>query len=357
MMGGTGATLAGWAWEADTASARAVRAALAPAAAVYGAVVGLRNRLYDGGWLGATRVGARVISVGNLVVGGTGKTPAALWLAEECTKRGRRVALVARGYRKRRRGVVVVSDGTRVLVRPEEGGDEAVMLAHRFGGPVVTGERRAEAAAEAVRRFGVDTIVLDDGFQHRALARDADLVLVRGDPSAHGVLPSGPLREPVRALARATAVLALGDLDFPPSPPGVPRGVRVFRGRTAPTSVVRAHGGAWREGPLSELAGRDVVAVAGVARPERLAGMLAALGACVVRTETFPDHHAYGTRDLARLRATGGCLVTTEKDLVKLAGRLDGIDLVALRLGVEVERGAALVDLLLGDAAVDFAGV
>src|SRR5213078_591290 len=145
------------------------RAALAPAALAYGAVAALRNRLYDAGWLDAARVPAHVVSVGNLAVGGTGKTPTALWLAERLAARGLRTGIVARGYRKRRRGVVIVGEDGRPLVDPEEGGDEAVLLARRFAGPVVTGERRAEAAAVACARFALDALVLDDGFQHRAL--------------------------------------------------------------------------------------------------------------------------------------------------------------------------------------------
>src|SRR5206468_76245 len=144
-------------------TARALRAALAPAALAYGAVAALRNRLYDAGWLDAARVPAHVVSVGNLAVGGTGKTPTALWLAERLAARGLRTGIVARGYRKRRRGVVIVGEKGRPLVGPEEGGDEAVLLARRFAGPVVSGERRAEAAAVACARFALDALVLDDG--------------------------------------------------------------------------------------------------------------------------------------------------------------------------------------------------
>src|SRR5205823_6034821 len=168
--------LARHAWTGQTPGARALRLALVPASAAYRAAVGLRNGLYDHGWLAARRVPARVLSVGNLTVGGTGKTPAALWTAERLAARGHRVGIVARGYRKRRPGPVVVGVDRRALVSAEDGGDEAVMLARRFAGPVVTGERRHEAASLACARFALDTIVLDDGFQHRALARDADLV-------------------------------------------------------------------------------------------------------------------------------------------------------------------------------------
>jgi tetraacyldisaccharide 4'-kinase len=334
------------AWVPRSGSDRVLRALLMPASAAYGAAVSLRNALYDAGWLAVTRVPARVVSVGNLTVGGTGKTPAALWLARELSRRGRRVALVARGYRKRRRGVVVVGTEGVPLVSPQDGGDEAVMLARRFCGPVLTGERRADAAAAACARFGTDTLVLDDGFQHRALARDADLVLVADDPAARRLLPAGSRREPLGALVRARAALVVGDAcpEWPPLPPDVP----CFRGRLCPDALVRADGAAWREEPLAALAGAPVVAVAGVARPERFVATLEQCGARVVRRFVFPDHHAYREADVAALfeAARAGFLVTTEKDLTKLGGRAGLESLRALRVSLEVDRADRLLDLL-----------
>jgi tetraacyldisaccharide 4'-kinase len=286
-------------------------------------------------------VPALVVSVGNLTVGGSGKTPAALWLATRLAARGRRTAIVARGYRKRRRGVVVVGEAGRPLVAPEEGGDEAVMLAHRFAGPVVTGERRAAAAAFACARFAVDTIVLDDGFQHRALARDADLVLATAASADAWLLPAGPLREPRSSLARARAVLAIGG---PPPPSGAPS----FRGALRATALVRAVGDDWHEEPLDALRGARVLAVAGVARPERFFASLAGAGATVSATVAFADHHAYDAADAARLaaEAAGLPIVTTEKDLVKL-GRLPALrDLRALRVELDVEDGERLLEVL-----------
>lgn len=332
-------------WAGATTSDRMMRAALAPAAVAYGAVTALRNRLYDVGWLRARRVPAQVLSVGNLLVGGTGKTPTALWLAERLAARGRRVGIVARGYRKRRRGVVIVGENGRPLVSPEDGGDEAVLLARRFAGPVVTGERRSEAAAAACARFALDTVVLDDGFQHRALARDADLVLVDGAAPAR-LLPAGPLRESAAGLARARALLAV---DAPPPPAA---GVPVFHGRLVPAALVRAVDGEWREEPLSGVLEQDVVVVAGVARPERVAATLAGAGARVREVLRFPDHHVYAPADLERVRAAAGTrlVVTTEKDLVKLE-RLPGLPgLVALRVSLAVEDGERLVSLLAGGA-------
>ena len=335
------------AWTGRTASGRALRAALVPAALAYGAGTAVRNRLYDAGILAARRVPARVISVGNLTVGGTGKTPTTLWLAERLRARGARVGIVARGYRKERPGVVVVGEVGRPLVAAREGGDEAVLLARRFAGPVVTGERRAEAAAFACARFALDTIVLDDGFQHRALARDADLVLLAGDEAAQWPLPAGPLREWASGLGRADAVLAVDGQ--PADAPGRP----LFRAELRPTALVRVEGDAWVEEPLASLAGREVVALAGIARPERLAATLARAGAVVRDALHFPDHHPYGADDIAAVvrTARAAAVVTTEKDLAKLGGAPGLESLRALRVGLEVERGEALVELLAGRPA------
>jgi tetraacyldisaccharide 4'-kinase len=334
------------AWRPRTTPERALRALLVPASLAYGAAVQVRNALYDAGWLGVTRVQARVLSVGNLTVGGTGKTPTALWLAQALAARGRRVAIVARGYRKRRAGVVVVGVDGAPLVSPDDGGDEAVLLARRFHGPVLTGERRADAAREACTRFGVDTVVLDDGFQHRALARDADLVLLGDDPAAQRLLPAGSRREPLAALRRARAALVVGERDpgWPSLPPGLPR----FQGRLDTDAVVRAEASGWREESPATLAGTAVVAVAGVARPERFVATLERCGARVTARLVFPDHHAYSAADVAALAraARAGTLVTTEKDLVKLAGRPGLEGLRALRVTLAVEEGDRLVDLL-----------
>src|SRR5262249_50994758 len=179
------------------------------------------------------------------------------------------------------------------LVSAEDGGDEAVRVAGRFAGPVVTGERRVEAAAEACDRFGLDTLVLDDGFQHRALARDADLVLLADDQAARRLLPAGSRREPLAALARARARLAVGQAEprWPPAPAPPPR----FRGRLVPTALV---GAGWDEAALVSLTGARVVAVAGIVRPERFTATLERCGARVVDRLIFPDHHDYSTSDV-----------------------------------------------------------
>ena len=223
------------------------------------------------------------------------------------------MAIVARGYRKRRRGVVVVGETGVPLVSAADGGDEAALLARRFAGPVITAERRVEAAALACARFAADTIVLDDGFQHRALARDADLVLL-DDPAMRACCPR-TLRESRAALDRARARCW-----WSTGPRRRPRGPAAFRARLVPTALVSAAAEPWALEPLAALGDPRSFAVAGVARPERFAATLAAAGARVVRLLRFPDHHAYTADDVAAIAPAGeGTLVTTEKDLVKLA--------------------------------------
>ena len=348
MMAGTLEAVARRTWKAATPGARALRGALVPAAAAYAAMVTIRNRLYDAGWLRTRRVPARVLSVGNITVGGTGKTPTVLWLAGRLAARGWRVGIVARGYRKRRRGVVVVGEHGYPLVTAADGGDEAVMLARRFPGVVVSGERRAEAAAFACEQYALEAVVLDDGFQHRALARDADLVLLAADAPPAWPLPAGPLREPATGLARARAFLSLEERPTPGWP-----GVPLFRGHLLPMGLVRANEQGWGEEPLALLAGREVVAVAGVAHPERFVDTLVGAGATVRRVLRFPDHHAYDRGDAARIAATAGStlVVTTEKDLVKLSEFPALSSIRALRVQLEVEDGETLLDLLLRDDA------
>jgi tetraacyldisaccharide 4'-kinase len=331
-------------WESPSGPARLVRGGLAPAAALYGYAVQLRNRAYDRGGRTIERVSARVIGVGNLTVGGSGKTPATLWVAEGLARRGRRVAIVARGYGKEQPGVVVVGRGEGPLVSARVGGDEAVMLAHRFRGPVITAERRAAGARMAIDAFGVDTIVLDDGFQHRALARDVDLLLLPPAGVVPALLPAGPFREPWSSAARAAVWIAVGECAVPPAPLARP----TFPAKIGAQVLLRWNGSGWTEAPLAELARRSVVVVAGIARPARVATTVVGLGARSVELLAFPDHHVFTQRDVERIRraARDADLVCTEKDAVKLTGLTGLPPWSALRVGLDVTRGELLLDQL-----------
>ena len=330
------------AWNSDDAWSRLCRSGLRPFAALYGGAMALRNTAYDRGWMRVVRVPALVVSVGNLAVGGSGKTPLTLWVAERLAADGYRAAIVARGYYRRRRGLVVVGLGRGPLVGPDEGGDEAVMLARRYAGPVIVAERRVAAAAHACAALGSDAIVLDDGFQHRALHRDVDLVLVGSELRGARLVPAGPLREPWSALRRADALLSAG-LQL-----GNARGVPVFRIRMQVTGLVRVREGVWVEESLEALGATPVVAVSGIARAERFLDTLSACGIRVARHLAFPDHHRYRKADVQRIleASRGRPVITTEKDLVKLERWPELAGARALRLALEVEDEQQLLALL-----------
>ena len=334
--------------------ARAFAWWLAPAGGLYRAGMALRRRLYEGGVLASRGVPVPVLSVGNLTLGGTGKTPAAAWLVSRLLEAGRRPALVSRGYRGGSPGVTVVGDGKGTALPSPPAGDEAAMLARRFPRvPVLTGAVRADAAERAAREFGADVIVLDDGFQHFALRRDWDLVLVRGErPWGNGrVFPAGALREPLSALRRAGAVLLTGNVapETRSQVAAIARGVPLFTARMVPEELLDGEGRP-AEG-LGALRGRRAVAVSGIARPEGFMAILAGLGAEVAEHHAYPDHAAYGAADAARLteslRRTGAdFLLTTEKDAVKLAPLVRGAPLRALRVGFEIGGADALARLV-----------
>jgi tetraacyldisaccharide 4'-kinase len=282
-----------------------VRVALGPAAGVYGGVVAARNALYDRGVLSVHRPAIPTISVGNLTVGGTGKTPIVSHLSQILRERGRQPAIVLRSYRS---------------------GDE--LLVHRALQPqyfAIASLDRLESIAKAAA-MGCDVAVLDDGFQHRRVGRAADIVLVSADswPGPHALLPAGPWREPLSSLRRASLVIvtrkavdqtaaeAVATIVQEAVPVGVPTAVASLS-----FDALRAKGGETR--PLATLAGQRVHAVTAIGNPRAFFAQLRASGAEIV-PHAFRDHHAYTPADVARLvrAANGAAVVCTLKDAVKL---------------------------------------
>jgi tetraacyldisaccharide 4'-kinase len=322
--------------------------ALRPLSGLFGLGVGLRGFGYRTGVLRSRSAPIPVVSVGNLAVGGTGKTPMVLWLARALAARGVRAGILSRGYGGTGRGVTIVSRGEGPVVGPERVGDEAVMVARTFGGPVIAAPRRIDGAAAAAE-LGCDLVVLDDGFQHRAIARAFDLVLVDGRRGP--LLPAGPLREPLAALHRADAVV-LVDPDGADAR-AVPRALQrpTFRMQLEAVALVESIERRWRERPISQLAAARIVAVAAVARPERFYAMLRRWEAVIAEVFEYPDHHRYTAENwqqIARAGHTADLIVTTEKDLVKLeAFPFATGKLVALRIVPQVERAEELLAAIL----------
>lgn len=300
-----------------------------------------------------------VLSVGNLTVGGTGKTPTTAWLANALRRRGHRVAIASRGYsagtRRRRGEVVVVSDGRHVLSRAEVAGDEPMILAGMVPGvPVLVGGDRVAVGLRACSAFDAEVLILDDGFHHHPLHRDVDVVMLDGEFGFGNrkVLPRGPLREPLSALRYANLIgIVDGDLSTLPAADrrtleALGSGVQHFTATRKPRAL-RPLAAAVSETP-AVLAGVEVGLIAALARPASLRRTLERLGANVVAERTFRDHHRYRSRDLHGLPREVSLWITTEKDAVKITPEwAGGVDIRVLTIELEVEGAAQLLDGLV----------
>lgn len=328
-------------WHGQDVSARLARVVLTPASLVYGAGVASRNALYDVGWLGRRRAPISVVSVGNLTVGGTGKTPIAAWIAAGLAGRRAKPAIVLRGY----------------------GDDEP--LVHRSLNPpipVIVGADRL-AAVERAAADGADIAVLDDAFQHRRIERDADIVLVSADQWTGDtrLLPTGPWREPLHAVRRATLIIVTckaachDEVDdvhdrLATLAPLVPR-VSV---RLAVQELVNAVDRT-EVRPAASLAGRRVGAVVSIGDPRAFLSQVRDLGARLdarVDVHVFPDHHRFMDReidDVAHDLRHVEIVVCTLKDAVKLSARWPrlGPPLWYVSQHVQVERGVGGLDAIL----------
>jgi len=304
---------------------------LSPIAALYGAAVRLRRWGYAASVLRTTRLKAPVISVGNLTMGGTGKTPTTIALGKELLDSGHRLAILLRGYRgEHSRGPLLVSDGQRIHATANEAGDEALVIARNLPRALVAvGRRRAQAGAWLEKHFWVDVHLLDDGFQHLQLHRDLNLLVVDAtNPFGAGLPPRGRLREPLDAIRHADAVIlsrteASHRYDeliekLRRYKPGIP----CFLAHQRLASLRKL--GDEEALALEALSGVAVVAFAGIGNPSQFLTTLGQAGIRVVQSFSFPDHHRYRTHDYQHLareceKLNVNDLITTEKDAEKLS--------------------------------------
>jgi len=303
-----------------------------PLTGIYAAASGLRNTLYDHRLLRARKLQRPVVSVGNLTTGGSGKTPFVIALGELLKARGVSFDVLSRGYRRKTRGVLAVEpEGTAA-----DFGDEPLLISRRLGVPVIVGESRYEAGRLAEKTFETQLHVLDDGFQHRSLERDFDIVLMTGQEFEDRLLPAGRLREPLSSLERADAIVLPEDLAI---------SHRALSGKV----VWRMRRNIRLEETL-----RSQVVFCGIARPRQFFAQVRAAGIVPAQEITFGDHHSYQARDIRRLqtareqfRADG--FVTTEKDAVNLGPLAEKLKpLTVARLSVSFEHADNIVDTILG---------
>ncbi len=348
-----------------------MRHVLLPLSWLYGLGVTCRNKAYDTGLLKSEDVGVPVISVGNMTMGGTGKTPLVEYIVETCLRKGRRVAVVSRGYKRRSKGVVAVSDGKRLLADAGEAGDEPVQIARRCPEAiVVVGERRVEAAQAAVGRLKADLIVMDDGFQHRSLRRELDIVVLdsRKDLFLTPMIPAGERREPISSVQRARLVaLSRTDQDtgWWKTRPGIAdKPVVRYRYRIDRMMEVR-HGGEQMAGVLE---GKKLFLFSGIGDHEGFVRTVSECHRSVVGDMRFPDHHVYSLRDLKGIvrnaeEKGATALLTTEKDVARLSGQgtgfriiLEHFPLFSVGIAVDIVQGRdilhSMIDACLARQAV-----
>jgi len=305
---------------------------LNPLSFVYGLVTGARNRFYDRGFLKSHRLSRPVISVGNISVGGSGKTPFVIMLGELLKQRGIAFDVLSRGYGRETRGTIIVDPkGT-----ARHFGDEPLLIARRLGCPVILGESRYQAGklAEAQALGTCPQLhILDDGFQHRSLARDFDIVLLTEQDLKDRLLPIGRLREPLTSLHRAAAIVLTEEID-PAQLPAVKNIWRIRRSLTIPTAP------------------KTPIVFCGIARPRKFVDQLRAIGIQPIAEKFYRDHHRYtptDIRDLIELRDRnhGDAFITTEKDAINLGKYVGQISPVIARVEMALIDPADIVDTIL----------
>lgn len=298
---------------------------------LFGLGVRARNALYDRELARGQRLSGPVVSVGNLSVGGSGKTPFVLLLGDLLKARGLKFDILSRGYGRKTRGPLLVDPAGST----RDFGDEPLLIARRLNVPVVVGESRYAAGRFAEEKFGPQLHLLDDGFQHRSLARDFDIVLVTPEDARDRLLPAGRLREPLTSLRRADAVV----LTSGASPEAFPLDQKlVWKARRGivPTHVPAAP-----------------VVFCGIARPNNFVAQLRTAGIEPIAEAFYHDHHAYTGQDIQdllnlRQRSEAGGFVTTEKDAVNLGGYLAALQpLAVVPVKMELTDAANAVDTML----------
>lgn len=338
---------------------------LFPLALFYWGVLFWRNIFYAVGFFLTHSLPVPVISVGNLSVGGTGKTPMVIYLAQRLQSMGKKVAIISRGYKRKTTGTLVVSDGEQILAAWEEAGDEPYLMAKRLPTvSVVVDEVRYRGGLHAVERFNPDVILLDDAFQHRHLERDMDIVLLNSQepPQAYKLLPYGKLREPWFHLRRADIVfwtkvnLWTGSSSRGPhaavKSKVLQAKVPVFSSRMAAGTLLKDSAG--NSTPLVQIKGRKVYLFCGIGDPESFRSLLQRAGAEIIGFRVFEDHHHYIRAEVEGILQDAAALgvemvITTEKDSFKIERFLkeeNNVDWLGIDFVPSAEGERALTELL-----------
>ncbi|HEX6559765.1 MAG TPA: tetraacyldisaccharide 4'-kinase [Longimicrobiales bacterium] len=290
---------------------------------LYGLGVRARNLAYDRGLLRAQRAHVPIISIGNIVAGGAGKTPFTRWLAGVIAARGKRVAILHGGY----------------------GSDEPALHRQWQSSLLVYDQRDRVRAAEQARNAGADVVLLDDAFQHRRLARDLDIVLVSAETHSARLLPLGPLREPEASLQRADLLVVTRKTALPEQARALCEHMQMRYGKPCAVAAILPAGIVNAAATVHGRPPGSAVVVCAIARPDLLLAQIESLQIDVTHMLAYPDHHDYTSRDIAHITAAAGdsAILCTEKDAVKLSGLMDGSRLWVLQQKVVLEQGMAAI--------------
>jgi len=338
---------------------------LPPLGALYGAITRARTAFYEAGLVPVYQLDKPVISVGNITAGGTGKTPLVEWLTRVLFREGRRVCILTRGYgRVDSRQRVVVSDADTVLATADQAGDEALLLAEQLRGMavVISDGDRVAAGRWTLRRFDIDTFILDDGFQHLRLRRDLNIVTIDAtNPWGGGhLLPYGRLREPLSSLRRADCIVMTRVEQVRDTLDIVDRLGRLSGNRPVFLSQMHARGFSLLGKPKVAASGislkNPILAFCGVGNPEAFFNGIRSQGYELALTRAFPDHHSYKWQELNSLMEDAKLLgvrnlVTTAKDAVKLTSFDFEIPCHVLDIEVVMEDAEPLVELIRASLA------
>jgi len=320
---------------------------------IYLGVVTLRNRLYDHNIFKEIKLPCPVISVGNITVGGTGKTPCVIMLAQMLKKNGFQPAVISRGYGGRStESVNIVSDGDKILLDSKTAGDEPFLMANVLKGiPVITGAKRIITGQGAIDKFGADVLICDDAMQHRQIFRDVNLVLwdngnLKGN---YHVLPRGKLREPIKSIRRASAILltrADEDVKLDTKIEDMIKADRIpiFSSVHQPEDIIS--GDERVQKPVTELRDKKIYAFCGIANPDSFEKTLLAAGARILSFQIFPDHHQYSAKEIEKikkdlLQSGADYLITTQKDAMRLLNHPEFLKIIfILRIKMQIKTSA-----------------
>jgi len=315
--------------------------------------VTLRNALFDKGILKSTKINARVISVGNLTVGGSGKTPAVIYIVNLLKNKGIKVGVLSRGYRRKTKGYLLVSDGKNIFTTVENCGDEIFLVAKECLVPAAVCEKRVEGAKKFLNDINLDVIVLDDAFQHRWIQRDLDVLLfderflLKVNGREQKLLPAGLMREPFDSLKRADLIIINRKFAEKQNLPDffnkLTSGKKLFRAYYRPHSIVDVKTG--ESYALDEFKGQKSFVVCGIAKPHSFLAILENNNIDISNRKLFPDHKNYTLKEVEQIRmafykTNSSSVITTQKDAVKLSlfsRELDDIDIFYVKIEMDFD--------------------